>query len=146
MLSWIIGAVAIAIYAAPTMLSAVCGSSHGVRLADVLTPWLIMIPLALAGRLVAKFHRDAEDKRFVVKTNYLRAIMLRTTMADEELGKAIIDAMNDKAEDLKGVHRKVRWSGWASDAFYWSTYIVAGLGLLLVARAALRCTPLGLAL
>jgi hypothetical protein len=141
MLSWLIAAVAVAIYATPTLLTAFCGAGHALPLGRLLLLWIITIPVAILARLVAKFHRDANDKYYLAKTIALKATLVDGSLTDTQLATRITEILSDKRADLNGRERLVRWAGRISDALYWGAYILAALGFLTLVRAGISCTP-----
>ena len=141
MLSWLIAAVAVGIYSTPPLLAASCGTGHTLPLGKLLLWWIITIPTAILARLVAKFHRDANDKYYLAKVTALDAVTLAPNLSDLQLGAKLKEILSDTETDLRSRNRLTTWSGYASDVIYWATYILAMVGFLYVVMAGIRCTP-----
>jgi hypothetical protein len=141
MLAWLTLSVGVAIYSLPSLLNAVGGGDHGLRLSTLFLPWIAALLLALLARLVAKFHRDANDKFYLDIIGSLSALILRWNVTNAVFGEELLRTAKAGPDDLKKSRLRVKRSGVANDIAYWSAWAIAFGGLVYVVERALGCAP-----
>ncbi len=130
MLTWSVGLMGAGLFTAPSLLSTACGSVKGQMV--FVAPWAAGVMLALLGRVVGGWHRDADSFHFTSKWGGLQALLVKPDVSPKELGQQTLDVMNDKTDQLKDCKdRTTRLNRWAVGLYY-ASVIAFGAGIALL--------------
>jgi hypothetical protein len=139
MLTWSIGLMGAGLFALPTFMTAARGPGKR-GLVVVAGPWVVGILLALLGRLVGGWHRDADRMRFSGKWGGIQALLLRhESSSPQELGDEISAIMQDRTESLREYTAKSKRMNWWVVRLYYATVVAFGIGIVAVFLWIGRC-------
>jgi hypothetical protein len=119
MLTWSVGLMGAALFALPGLLATACGGNR--HLVVVAAPWASGVVLALIGRLVGGWYRNASAYRFAGRWGQNQALVVRPVelSTPAEFGREIIALMNETNDDLKASkERAERLNRWATRLYY----------------------------
>jgi hypothetical protein len=128
MLTWSIGLMGAGLFAAPSLLATPAGVANA-HMAFA-APWAAGVPLALLGRVVGGWHRDADAFHFAGKWGGLQALLVKPDISLADLGRETLS--NDEDDQLKVWKiRTTRLNRWAVGLYYASVGAF-GAGIALI--------------
>lgn len=138
MLTWAIGLMGAALFYLPNLLEQACLPGARPRLVWIAAPWGLGILLALGGRILSARHRDADSIAFYQKWHAIEAVLI-AGLELEQLGKRVLDIMNDRAGDIAKHVAQSKSLGLWTDRFYYCTHCAFALGVVAVLVGVARC-------
>src|SRR5262249_48206460 len=113
MLTWSVGLMGAALFATPALLETACHDSR--NLVIVAAPWATGIMLALLGRVVGGWHRDASAFHFAGRWAGAQALLVHPGSDPNEFGKRILEIIDETNDLLKASkQRRDRLNRWAT--------------------------------
>ena len=138
MLTWSIGLMGAGLFALPKFLSDACGTTKHSLLA-IASPWALGILLALVGRIVGTWHREADALRFAGKWGGIQGLLVGLPRSSDDFGKQLLAYLNDTTEQLSKLTRKSRRTNWWAVRLLYATLIAFAVGMVTVFWSIRRC-------
>jgi hypothetical protein len=139
MLTWAIGLMGAGLASLPGISKQWCGAgSADGTLVWMFAPWVAGILIALLGRVVGEFQREADAAAFIQKIAAVEASIVGERSVDS-LAARILDIMNDRDSTIdmhvKSSRRLNRWA----DGLYYVTHLTFGAGVAAVLWSVRLC-------